>query len=161
MSEQSSTAPLAIEAFESDRAVGFEDAKLPEQPKFKDITFRVAPDFPEHLARMAFEVGLLAIQHCNTGAMISFFPHVDKDKDGNLQATIGHFPTVLLRPEDATRMMTLAKVINEVNQKTVKARQGGPANELTATMQGTKAKDNALTDLQAQAQGRRGGIIKA
>ena len=110
---------------------------------------------------MAFQIGVMAIKHVNTGLMITLFPTIVQDDEGKPRSTISHFPTLLLRPEDAARMMGLSKVITEVNQKTLKARQGGPADELTATVGGAKAKDNALADLKAKAQGKSGGIIIA
>lgn len=116
-----------------------------QQPGMKHIRIAIPANVPDELAKAVWQIGMTTVQRINAGMMVLAFPSSQTDEDGQEQRTIGKVDILLTREEDIVRVLDFANAMNQHNMKILQAAQKGTAADImTATLEGTKGKDEAL-----------------
>lgn len=118
----------------------------------RDVTIRTPAHIPDHVVQQAWQLGMGTVQRLGMGLMVIAFPTMKKMPDGKPVPTIGKAEMIIAKPEDVQRILELVNVINTVNQQIAEAATM-PSKLLSATLEGKRAKDEALRQLKQAANG--------
>lgn len=128
---------------------------VPDKEEPRDVKIRVPAGMTDQHAMLIWNIGSQTLDLLGSGRVVINFPSIGKHpKTGEPVPTIGKFEMIVAKPEDVHRLLKLATIINQQNVKIAQA-QRQPANLLAASIEGTKAKDEALSQLSQEANGQR------
>ena len=152
-------AQVEFKGVDGEPAFPFQDSQLaPPGPPMRDLAIRIPASVPDEAVQMAMEIGNAVLAAIGSGQAVIMFPNATRDAQGQVQQSIGQFRVLLHKLSDVQKLQQLGNTINQVNSRIREAQT--PSDELSLKVSGEKAKDNALRQLSAQAQGRRSGIVR-